>query len=166
MITSLKHAGECCILLELYSASFCDARFSSAISNLQIRVSCQGYLTLLKSIRSSDLYRFANVNWSRSMLNFRSGFKQNHEKYIPPPLSTLVMLPPVTEHVSLHSKLLCKNMEYGTCVWVVGRGGGVQMICTHWVGEGAQTEKIRNLHWVKSPNFHTDILLRVYIFRK
>ena len=47
--------------------------------------------------------------------------------------------PPVTEHVPLHSKSLCK--KYCTCIW------GVQIICAHWA-EGEQTEKILIL---KSP---------------
>ena len=49
----------------------------------------------------------------------------------PPP--QYVMRPPVTEHVPLHSKSLCK-------VWHVRLG--VQIICAHYAG-GAQTEKIK-----------------------
>ena len=37
-----------------------------------------------------------------------------------------VMLHPVTEHVSLHGKSLCKNMARGS--------GGVQIICIHYAG--------------------------------
>ena len=64
--------------------------------------------------------------------NFCSGNKRSKGSFpfVPP----VRYAPPITEHVSLHGKSLCK--KYCTCFW------GVQIICTHLPG-CAQKEKIR-----------------------
>ena len=48
------------------------------------------------------------------------------------------MLPPVTEHVSLHSKSLRKNMARAS-------GGANDMHTISWGGGGAHTEKIQKM---------------------
>ena len=53
--------------------------------------------------------------------------------------------PPVTEHVPLHSKSLCKNMARA---FGGGGGEGVQIICTHLAGGGTNG---------KSPSSHKQI---------
>ena len=55
----------------------------------------------------------------------------------PPPPPQYVMLPPVTEHVSLHSKSLCKN---------IARASGGVANNMHPLSWGAQTEKIQNFN--------------------
>ena len=50
-----------------------------------------------------------------------------------------VMRPPVTEHVPLHSKSLCKNIARAS-----GGGGGANNMHPLSWGGGAQTEKIHN----------------------
>ena len=63
----------------------------------------------------------------------------------PPPPPQYVMRPPVTEHVPLHSKSLCKNMARAS-------GGANNMRPLSW---GAQTEKIRKFH--QSKNFRLTV---------
>ena len=81
----------------------------------------------------------------------------------PPPPPQYVMRPPVTEHVSLHSKSLCKNIARAS-----GGGGGGGANNMRPLSWGAQTEKIRKCfalqrhqlrdHDAKNPLNHLAIL--------
>ena len=48
-------------------------------------------------------------------------------RFCPPPPQYVMSLPPITQHVSLHSKSLCKNMARAS-----GGGGAWQLICVFW----------------------------------